>query len=81
MFPHIVEFRFFFDEIILGFCNQALNDGGGGARGPLLAARLIALFVKAQAKAYTVNNANLDRGKFDMFYNLIDCCAAIRGHK
>ena len=33
----------------------------------------------AQAKAYTVNNANLDRGKFDMFYK-IDCCAAIRGH-
>ena len=52
----------------------------GVARGPLLAARLIALFVKAQAKAYTVNNANLDRGKFDMFYK-IDCCAAIRGHK
>ena len=34
----------------------------------------------AQAKAYTVNNANLDRGKFDIFYK-IDCCAAIRGHK
>ena len=68
MFPHIVEFRF------------SGGGGGGGARGPLLAARLIALFVKAQAKAYTVNNGNLDRGKFDMFYK-IDCCAAIRGHK
>ena len=66
MFPHIVEFRF--------------RGGGGGARGPLLAARLIALFVKAQAKAYTVNNANLDRGKFDMFYK-IDFCAVIRDHK
>ena len=34
----------------------------------------------AQAKAYTVNNANLERGKFDMFYKIY-CCAAIRGHK
>ena len=29
----------------------------------------------AQATAYTVNNANLDRGTFYMIYK-IDCCAA-----